>query len=72
MIKRKQEKPIIVELSIDNPQKALYYLHKELDKRMDVRWHVVDGKSIKIEDMTNQQIQSTINMLEKMIMNNEG
>lgn len=64
---RQKDKPILVELSVHDPQTALYYLRRELEKRLDLRWQIADGKFMKVSDMTTAHLRNTIAILEQDI-----
>lgn len=62
---KKEEKQILVELTVHKPEQALYFLRRELEKRLDLRWQIADGKYMKLQDMTTQQLKNTITILER-------
>lgn len=70
-IGKKENKPILKELSVHKPEQALYYLRRELEKRLDLRWQIADGKYMKVEDMTNTHLKNTILLLENQLQQRE-
>ena len=51
-------------LTINNPNEALKYLYRELERRTDYYWTTAKGDEIKLEDMTLSHLQNTIKYLE--------
>ena len=53
-------------ISVEDPITALHYLWEEQKRRERVYWKMKDGNLIDIENMTDEHLNNTVKMLEKM------
>lgn len=60
-----REKDLII--SVEDPISALHYLWGEQKRRNKVYWKMKDGNLIDIENMTDEHLDNTVNMLGKMV-----
>lgn len=60
-----REKDLII--SVKDPISALHYLWGEQKRRNKVYWKMKDGNLIDIENMTDEHLDNTVNMLGKMV-----
>mgnify|MGYP007013908762 CR=1 FL=1 len=56
-----------VHLSVNNPEQALEKLLLEKEKRTIYYWRMKDGCDILVDFMSNEHLDNTIKMLERMI-----
>lgn len=56
-----------VHLSIKNPEKALEKLLLEKEKRTVYYWRMKDDSEIAVDLMSNEHLDNTIKMLEKIV-----
>lgn len=56
-----------IHLSIKNPEQALEKLLLEKEKRATYYWKMKDGSEILVDFMSDQHLESTINMLQKLV-----
>lgn len=52
-------------LDWNNPQKALYFLNKEKERREEYFWKTRTEELINIKDMSNTHLDNTIKLLER-------
>lgn len=60
-----------VVLTYESPQKAIYYLNKELESRYDYFWEKKDGTPIRLKDMSTEHIINTIKKLKQNMYERE-
>lgn len=53
-------------LTVNQPDEALCVLRAEKDRRTVYRWKMRNGEEIPIRDMTDEHLERTIDMLERM------
>lgn len=54
-------------LSVKDPEKALEKLLLEKEKRTIYYWHMKDGSDILVDFMSNEHLDNTIKMLERIV-----
>ena len=54
-------------ISVEDPISALHYLWGEQKRREKVYWKMKDGNLIDIENMTDEHLDNTVEMLGKMV-----
>lgn len=57
----------VVRLSVKDPEKALEKLLLEKEKRTIYYWRMKDGSDILVDFMSNEHLDNTIRMLEKIV-----
>lgn len=60
-----REKDLII--SVEDPISALHYLWGEQKRRNKVYWKMKDGNLIDIENMTDEHLDNTVEMLGRMV-----
>lgn len=58
-------------ISINTPNKAIYFLEQELQKRKGIYWTMKNGDLINISEMSESHIINTLSLLERQIQLDE-